>query len=153
MWELKRTLRKMKPHVRWCYQPMTTTQRGILTIKVNHWTYLESYSNVQAFHSTLGLLVASHFHESEGFLFWAHPGSHQRSLKLSIFCNSWLWDQWGSTTKVLLNIKCVFAKQRNLKPHLLRFMLCWSHKQGAWDQRGVFHVYGIENQSWLTIRF
>ena len=32
-------------------------------------------------------------------------------------------------------------------------MLCWSHKQGAWDQRGVFHMYGINDQPWLTIRY
>ena len=31
-------------------------------------------------------------------------------------------------------------------------MLCWSHKQGAWDQRGVFHMYGNKEQPWLTIR-
>ena len=34
-----------------------------------------------------------------------------------------------------------------------RFVLCWSHKQGAWDQRGVFHMYGVDDQPWLTIRF
>ena len=33
-----------------------------------------------------------------------------------------------------------------------RFVLCWSHKQGAWDQRGVFHMYGNKEQPWLTIR-
>ena len=33
-----------------------------------------------------------------------------------------------------------------------RFVLCWSHKQGAWDQRGVFHMYGNKDQPWLTIR-
>ena len=32
-------------------------------------------------------------------------------------------------------------------------MLCWSHKQGAWDQRGVFHMYGDKHQPWVTIRF
>ena len=37
--------------------------------------------------------------------------------------------------------------------HICRFVLCWSHKQGAWDQRGVFHIYGIKDQPWLTIRF
>ena len=52
-------------------------------------------------------------------------------------------------------IKIVYslAKQWNLKSHLCRFILCWSHKQGAWDQRGVFHIYGINHQPWLTVRF
>ena len=30
-------------------------------------------------------------------------------------------------------------------------VLCWSHKQRAWDQHGVFQIYGINNQPWLTI--
>ena len=25
-------------------------------------------------------------------------------------------------------------------------VLCWSHQQGAWDQRGIFHMYGDEYQ-------
>ena len=62
-------------------------------------------SNVQAFHSTLAGLKGSHFRKPEGFLFWENPGS-QWSLKLSLFCNSWLRDQWGSTTEVFLNIFC-----------------------------------------------
>ena len=36
--------------------------------------------------------------------------------------------------------------------HWPRFVLCWSHKQGEWDQRGVFHMYGNKDQPWLTIR-
>ena len=35
---------------------------------------------------------------------------------------------------------------------MLRFVLCWSHRQGLWDQRGVFHVYGRQGQPWLTVR-
>ena len=50
-------------------------------------------------------------------------------------------------------IKSFFSKQKALKLHFFRFVLCWSHKQGAWDQRGIFHIYGIKNQPWLTIRF
>ena len=25
-------------------------------------------------------------------------------------------------------------------------VLCWSHQQGAWDQRGLFHIYGSQDQ-------
>ena len=91
------------------------------------------------------LILGSHVHESQGFLFWENPRS-QWSFKLSLVCKSWLRDHWGSTIKVLLN-------KTSSKPHFFRFVLCWSHKQGAWDQRGVFHIFGIKNQPWLTIRF
>ena len=35
---------------------------------------------------------------------------------------------------------------------MCRFVLCWSHQQGLWDQRGVFHLYGQEGRPWLTVR-
>ena len=25
-------------------------------------------------------------------------------------------------------------------------VLCWSHQQGGWDQRGIFHMYADEYQ-------
>ena len=94
-----------------------------------------------------------------GFLFWEN--SRRRRCLLTLLCNSWLEDQWWTATKVsLISLQTVKTKKMTLKikeksedfNHCPRFVLCWSHKQGAWDQRGVFHMYGNKDQPWLTIR-
>ena len=33
-----------------------------------------------------------------------------------------------------------------------RFVLCWSHFQGSWDNVGPFHIYGSTGEPWFTAR-
>ena len=33
-----------------------------------------------------------------------------------------------------------------------RFVLCWSHFQGSWDNVGPFHIYGSSGEPWFTAR-
>ena len=88
--------------------------------------------------------------------FWA-PGS--MSLKVFSFEKS-LEESSGPLSVATLDSKTSedlpprFKEEKNeFNFNFSRFVLCWSHKQGAWDQRGVFHMYGINDQPWLTIRY
>ena len=65
------------------------------------------FSNVQTFASPIfDVPLGSHLHKLEGFLFWENSGSQTR---FPLLCNSWFWDQRGSTTKVSL----IFLRREN----------------------------------------
>ena len=133
--------------------PMATLR---LSMIVNHWSYGEVGWRVRSPSQMSRLLILHLVCTWVPFSTSRKVFSFEKSQEVNETSTSLSFASLDSETSEDLpsrfHKKKHFLQSKEQRSVFHRFVLCWSHKQGAWDQRGVFHIYGINNQPWLTIR-